>query len=54
MPHLPTAYQGAPYYQPRPPSRKRRLLRQIRVALILIGGILLIVTMIFLLARTLP
>jgi len=54
MAHLPPAYQGAPYYQPRPPPRKRRVLRQIRLAAIFIGALLLIVIIGFLLAHTLP
>jgi nucleotide-binding universal stress UspA family protein len=34
VPRLP-AYRGAPYYQPRPPSRTHRALRQARMAMIL-------------------
>ena len=34
VPDLP-AYRGAPYYQPRPPSRAHRALRQLRMAMIL-------------------
>ena len=40
--HLP-AYRGAPYYQPRPPSRRHRALRQLRVALTLAAVIAAIV-----------
>ena len=42
MAHLP-AYRGAPYYQPRPPSRRYRALRQLRLALTLAAVIAVIV-----------
>jgi nucleotide-binding universal stress UspA family protein len=48
------AYQGAPYYQPRPPSRKRRVLRQLRLATILGAGILLLILTGVLLSRSMP
>jgi hypothetical protein len=54
MSHLPPAYRGAPYHQPRPPSRKRRLLKQLRLALILGAGALLVILSVVLLAHTMP
>jgi nucleotide-binding universal stress UspA family protein len=37
------AYHGAPYYQPRPRSRKRRVLRRLRLGAIIGTGILLVI-----------
>jgi nucleotide-binding universal stress UspA family protein len=48
------AYQGAPYYQPCPPSRKRRLLRQLRLATIIGAGILLVILTGILLNSSMP
>jgi hypothetical protein len=36
------AYRGAPYYQPAPMSRKDRTIRRLRLALILVGAMLLV------------
>jgi hypothetical protein len=46
---LPSAYRGAPYYQPRRPSLRHRLLRKLRlftllgaaVAVVVLTGLLL-------------
>ena len=40
---LPNAYRGAPYYQPRPPTRRQRALRRLRLALMLGAAILLVI-----------
>jgi len=48
------AYRGAPYYQPGPPSRKDRMLRRIRLALILTAAITLVALTGVLLAQSLP
>jgi hypothetical protein len=42
-PDLPNAYRGAPYYQPRPPTRRQRALRRLRLALILVAPIVLVI-----------
>lgn len=34
MSHLPPAYRGAPYHQPRPPTRRQRALRLLIPAVI--------------------
>ena len=53
--HLPNAYRGAPYYQPRAPSSRQRALRRLRVALILVAAILpVIITGILLLRGSQP
>jgi ferric-dicitrate binding protein FerR (iron transport regulator) len=43
MTHLPPAYRGAPYYQPRPQTRRQRAVRALIVAAIIAGALLLIV-----------
>ena len=43
MSHLPPAYRGAPYYQPRPMTRRRRARRTLAVAAILAGVLLLLI-----------
>jgi hypothetical protein len=43
MPLLPRAYQGAPYYQPRRPSRRYRALRILRRALIVAAMLALVI-----------
>jgi nucleotide-binding universal stress UspA family protein len=48
------AYRGAPYYQPRPPSRKHRILRQLRLATIIGAGILLVILTVILLSHSMP
>jgi nucleotide-binding universal stress UspA family protein len=48
---LPRAYQGAPYYQPSPPSRRARTLRQLRHATVLLAVLLLVVVIGMLLAH---
>ena len=48
---LPRAYQGAPYYQPGPPSRRARVVRLLRHALVLVAVLLLIVAIGVLLSR---
>jgi nucleotide-binding universal stress UspA family protein len=48
------AYLGAPYYQPGPPSRKRRTLRRLRLGLILAAAITLVALTGVLLAQSLP
>jgi nucleotide-binding universal stress UspA family protein len=40
---LPRAYQGAPYYQPGPPSRRARAFRLLRHCLLLVAAALLVV-----------
>jgi len=40
---LPPAYRGAPYRQPRPPSRRRRVLRLLILVLIFAAVLSLIV-----------
>ncbi len=49
---LPRAYQGAPYYQPRRPSRTQRALRRLRAAFILVAVILLAIITGMLLAHS--
>lgn len=48
------AYQGAPYYQPSPPSLKRRLLRQLRLATIIGAGVVLVILTGILLNGSMP
>ena len=48
---LPRAYQGAPYYQPGPPSRRARAFRLLRHAMILVAVLLLVVVIGILLAH---
>ena len=48
---LPRAYQGAPYYQPSPPSRRARAFRRLRHAMILLAVLLLVVVIGILLAH---
>ena len=48
---LPRAYQGAPYYQPRPPSRRARVVRLLRHGLVLVAVLLLVVAIGVLLAH---
>ena len=48
---LPRAYQGAPYYQPSPPSRRARALRLLRRATVLLAALLLVVVIGILLAH---
>lgn len=48
------AYRGAPYYQPRPPSRKQRVLRRLRLATIIGAGILLVILTVILLNGSMP
>ena len=43
MSHLPPAYQGVPYYQPGPPSRRRRALKIFLRAVIVAGGLVLVI-----------
>ena len=43
MSHLPPAYRGAPYYQPRPMTRRQRARRTLAVAAILAGVLLLLI-----------
>jgi hypothetical protein len=43
MVHLPPAYRGAPYHQPRPPSRRQRALRVFVRAVIAALIVLLII-----------
>ena len=43
MSHLPPAYRGAPYHQPRPPTRRHRALRIFLVALIAAAVLLLVI-----------
>ena len=43
MSHLPPAYRGAPYHQPRPPSRRHRALRIFLLVMIVAGLLLLLV-----------
>jgi nucleotide-binding universal stress UspA family protein len=40
---LPNAYRGAPYYQPRAPTRRQRALGRLRLALIMVAAILLVI-----------
>ena len=40
---LPPAYRGAPYRQPRPPSRWRRALRLLIPALIAVAALALVI-----------
>jgi len=49
---LPSAYRGAPYYQPRGPSRARRALRRLRIAVILAGVVALVIVSWMLLAQS--
>jgi hypothetical protein len=49
-----SAYRGAPYFQPGPPSRKDRTLRRFRLALILSAAMMLIALTGVLLAQSLP
>lgn len=49
---LPNAYRGAPYYQPRPPTRRQRALRRLRLALMLGAAILLVIITGILLAHS--
>jgi len=53
MANLP-AYRGAPYYQPAPLSRKDRAIRRIRLALILLGAMMLVALTGMLLSQSLP
>lgn len=48
------AYRGAPYFQPRPPSRKRRYLRQLKLAMIIGAGLLFVILTWILLVRSTP
>jgi hypothetical protein len=48
---LSRAYQGAPYYQPGPPSRRARAFRLLRRCLLLVAVLLLVVVIGILLAR---
>ena len=43
MSHLPPAYRGAPYHQPRPPSRRYRALRVFLLAMIIAAVILVVI-----------
>ena len=43
MSHLPPAYRGAPYHQPRPPSRRHRALRIFLLVMIATGLLLLFI-----------
>jgi hypothetical protein len=43
MSHLPPAYRGAPYYQPRPQTRAQRARRMLVLAAILAGVLLLLI-----------
>jgi hypothetical protein len=42
MSHLPPAYRGAPYYQPRPQTRKQRVRRILVLAAIIVGVVLVL------------
>jgi nucleotide-binding universal stress UspA family protein len=48
------AYQGAPYYQPAPLSRRDRTIRRLRLVLILLGAMTLVTLTGVLLSQSLP
>jgi nucleotide-binding universal stress UspA family protein len=48
---LPSAYRGAPYYQPRVPTRRQRALQRLRLALMLVAVITLVIMTAILLAH---
>jgi nucleotide-binding universal stress UspA family protein len=51
-PDLPHSYRGAPYYQPRAPTRRQRALGRLRMALIMVAAILLVIITGMLLAHS--